>query len=389
VLPDNHPSVYSYNKIFDEIKKETNGRISFTMTAGGILGSEQEGYDMIRSGDVDGGMMNVSYYENYVPESQGWLMPYSFTDYHNALRYFNEDVVPNIFNKSIADQTGTIGPIIPPSIPFVVYATYAGVSTGALFMAGIVPGIFMGLVLCVMCFLLSPKNHYPAGQKYSGKEIFDSFKRSFLALLMPAIIMGGIWSGICTPTEAALVSILYALIVSGLIYREQNIHTLAKIIRDTIINTMPIMMVIASATIFSFIVSYARVDKIMLGALTSLTNNKYVILLIIDLMVLVLGMFFDNTVIVMLLTPLLIPLAGTYGISMVHLGVIVVLNAMIGLLTPPVGYSLYVLSSVTNYPVMKLAKWISPWLVPLALTLLAVTFIEPISMAFPRALGIA
>lgn len=108
VLPDNHPSITAYQKVFDEIKNETNGRITITMTAGGILGTEQEGFDMIRNGDVEGGMMNISYYENYVPESQGWLMPYTFTDYRNALRYFNEQVIPTIFNTKIADETNTI-----------------------------------------------------------------------------------------------------------------------------------------------------------------------------------------------------------------------------------------------------------------------------------------
>jgi tripartite ATP-independent transporter DctM subunit len=181
---------------------------------------------------------------------------------------------------------------------------------------------------------------------------------------------------------------VYALIVSGLVYREQNWKTLVKIIKDTITNTMPIMMVIASASIFSFIVSYARVDKILLNTLLALTSSRWIILLIINVMVLILGMFFDCTVIVMLLTPLFIPLAAAYHISMVHLGVIVVLNAMIGLLTPPVGYSLYVLNSVTGYPVTKIAKWCAPWLAPLVLTLLLVTFIEPISMAIPHLAGI-
>lgn len=292
------------------------------------------------------------------------------------------------FTIGITAASGTVGPIIPPSIPFVVYATYAGVSTGGLFMAGLVPGVLMAAVLCLMCFLIAKKRRYKRDVFCTHKEIWISFKKAILALLMPIIIMGGIWTGVFTPTEAALVSIVYALIVSGLVYREQNWKTLVKIIKDTITNTMPIMMVIASASIFSFIVSYARVDKILLNTLLALTSSRWIILLIINVMVLILGMFFDCTVIVMLLTPLFIPLAAAYHISMVHLGVIVVLNAMIGLLTPPVGYSLYVLNSVTGYPVTKIAKWCAPWLVPLVLTLLLVTFIEPISMAIPHLAGI-
>ena len=152
---------------------------------------------------------------------------------------------------------------------------------------------------------------------------------------------------------------------------------------------MPIMLVIAGATIFSFIVSYERLDTILLNFFVGLTSNKYIILLCIDLMVLVMGMFFDCTVIVMLLTPLLIPLASSFGLSMVHIGVVVVLNAMIGLLTPPVGYSLYVLNSVTGYPVMKIAKWCIPWMIPLVFTLLVITLVPGISMWLPTLLGIA
>ena len=157
---------------------------------------------------------------------------------------------------------------------------------------------------------------------------------------------------------------------------------------ETIDNTMPIMVVIAAATIFSFIVSYERLDVRMLEFFVNLTDSPLIILLCLNLMVLILGMFFDCTVIVMLLTPLLIPLAKNFGLSMTHIGVIVVLNAMIGLLTPPVGYSLYVLNSVTGYPVMKIARWCLPWMVPLIFTLLAITVFPEISLFIPRMLGI-
>ena len=293
------------------------------------------------------------------------------------------------FTIGITAASGTIGPIIPPSIPFVVYATYSGASTGALFMAGILPGVFMAIVLCVMCYFIAKKQNSPADPKSSGKEIWKTFKDSILALLMPIIIIGGIWSGIATPTEAALLATVYALLVCSCVLRELRLKDLYEIIWDTIYNTMPIMLVIAGATIFSFIVSYERLDTILLNFFVGLTSNKYIILLCIDLMVLVMGMFFDCTVIVMLLTPLLIPLASSFGLSMVHIGVVVVLNAMIGLLTPPVGYSLYVLNSVTGYPVMKIAKWCIPWMIPLVFTLLVITLVPGISMWLPTLLGIA
>ena len=171
-------------------------------------------------------------------------------------------------------------------------------------------------------------------------------------------------------------------------FREISFKKLGQIVMETIDNTMPIMLVIAAATIFSFIVSYERLDVILLNFFTNLTSSPMVILLCIDLMVIILGMFFDCTVIVMLLTPLLVPLAATFGLSMVHIGVIVVLNAMIGLITPPVGYSLYVLNSVTGYPVMKIARWCAVWMIPLVFTLLVITVCPEISLFIPKILGI-
>lgn len=293
------------------------------------------------------------------------------------------------FTIGVTAASGTIGPIIPPSIPFVVYATYSGASTGALFMAGILPGVFMAVVLCFMCRYMAIKTNSPSSQRASLRVRWSYFKNSILAILMPLIIIGGIWTGKTTPTEAALVAILYALIVSGLIYRELTLKKLFDIVMDTIDNTMPIMLVIVAATIFSFIVSYERLDTILLNFFVSLTNNRIVILLCINLMVLILGMFFDCTVIVMLLTPLLLPLAAAFNLSMTHIGVIVVLNAMIGLLTPPVGYSLYVLNSVTGYPVSKIARWCMPWMIPLIATLLTITVFDGISLFIPRLMGIA
>lgn len=293
------------------------------------------------------------------------------------------------FTIGVTAASGTIGPIIPPSIPFVVYATYSGASTGALFMAGILPGVFMAIVLCFMCYIIAHRQNNPSDPRASGAEIWKRFRESILAILMPLIIIGGIWTGVVTPTEAALLATVYALLVCGFVFRELKLKDLYEIIWDTIHNTMPIMLVIAAATIFSFIVSYERLDKILLNFFVNLTDNKYIILLCIDLMVLVLGMFFDCTVIVMLLTPLLLPLASTFGLSMIHIGVIVVLNAMIGLLTPPVGYSLYVLNSVTGYPVMKIAKWCIPWMIPLIFTLLVITLVPAISKWLPSLMGIA
>lgn len=292
------------------------------------------------------------------------------------------------FTFGVTAASGTIGPIIPPSIPFAVFAAYAGVSTGALFLGGILPGLLMAVTLCIMVYVLAKKKNYPREKRVTLKELLKSFKSSFLALLMPLIIIGGIWTGRFTATEAACVSILYALVICVFVYKDFKIKDIPKLLISSAKGVVPVMMIVLAASLFCWIITFEKLDMVVLNYLLSLTQSKYVILLLIMLIVLILGCFFEGTVITMLLVPILLPICSTYGINIIHLGVSITLGKMIGLMTPPVGMSIFVMSSVFKISPNRIAKWCLPWMIPLFVTWLAITMWEPLVMLVPKLAGI-
>jgi len=292
------------------------------------------------------------------------------------------------YTCAITAASATIGPIIPPSIPFVIYASMAQVSVGGLFLAGVGPGLLLCLTLCVYIFFIVKKRNYPKNKRSTAKEIFISFWRALPALLFPAVLLGSIWGGFCTPTEAALIAIVYGLIVSCVIYRDMKIAELPKLLLVTARQIGPSIAVVVAASLFSWILTYEKVDKALVDVILSITRNKYVILLLINILLLFLGMFVEVVAAIMITLPILTPLMAIAHIDPVHMGVILTLNMMIGLLTPPVGFSLYMLSTISGHPFNKIVKMVAPWWIPLMLTLLLVTYIEPITMWLPRIVGL-
>ena len=291
------------------------------------------------------------------------------------------------FTFGVTAASGTIGPIVPPSIPFVIFAGFAGVSTGALFLGGLIPGVVLAAVLCAYVFIIAKKRNYPKDAPITAKQFFGHLKESWLALLLPFIIIGGIWSGWFTPTEAALIAIVYALIICMFVYKDFGFKHLPKILLDTAKGCVPVMMVVVGGTLFCWIITYNKIDQLLFNSLVALTDSKWVVLLIICVVVTFCGMFFEGTVITMLLTPVFLPICAQYHINIIHLGVIVTLGQMIGLLTPPVGMSLYVMSSVTGKRVDTLIKYIMPWFIPLAISWLLVVLFEPLSTFIPTLAG--
>ena len=291
------------------------------------------------------------------------------------------------FSLGVTAASSTVGPIIPPSIPFVIFGAVANVSVGGLFVGGFVPGLIMGLTLAVSVFIVARRRNYPVHPRASLREVLVAFKEAFLALLMPLIIIGGIWMGIMTPTEAAFVSILYALIVTGLIYRELSFKQLPQMMIATIRMVVPAILIVGGANIFGWIMNYEKIDQLLLKALLGITTNKYVILFIINLILLFLGMFLEVISAIMLVLPVLAPLVQIIGIDPIHLGVVMVLNLMIGLLTPPVGFVIYILSSTTKNSVNMVIRSVTPWLIPLLAALFLITFVPELVMFLPRLMG--
>ena len=290
------------------------------------------------------------------------------------------------FSVGITAASSTIGPIIPPSLPLVVYGVIADTSIGQLFAAGLIPGLIMAFALMIMVAFYSKLRNYPRDEKFIFSKFLTSFGHAILPLFTPIIIVGGILTGIFTPTEAAIAAVAYAMLLGLVVYRTLTWRGIIRVSMDTVETTASIMMIVAASAIFAWILTANQVAEMFATELLSFTDNKTAILLIMMLIVLIVGCFMETIAAITILTPVLLPIAITVGVDPVHFGIILILNLMIGLLTPPVGMVLYVLSKVSDVPFEKCVTATAPFLVPLIAVLLLLTFIPEISMWLPTAL---
>ncbi|WP_158968547.1 TRAP transporter large permease [Paraglaciecola sp. L3A3] len=287
------------------------------------------------------------------------------------------------FAVGITAASSTIGPIIPPSLPMIIYGVMAGASIGQLFAAGFIPGLLMAVSLMIMVAYYSKKRNYPKDAGFSPIRLGRTFKSAFLSLLTPVIIIGGILFGVFTATEAAIAAAVYSLFLGTVVYRSLSIKKLVKVSMETIETTSIILMIIAGAAIFSWVLTSQHVTEDFTRWMLTITDNKTLLLLMITFILFVVGCFMETIAAITILTPVLLPIAVSLGIDPVHFGVVMVLNLMIGLLTPPVGMVLYVLSRVTKVPFEECAKATIPFVIPLVIVLLLVTFIPQLSMWLP------
>ncbi|CAB1085157.1 TRAP-type C4-dicarboxylate transport system, large permease component [Olavius algarvensis Delta 1 endosymbiont] len=288
------------------------------------------------------------------------------------------------FSVGITAASSTIGPIIPPSLPLVIYGVMASASIGELFAAGFIPGLLMGVSLMIMVAMYSRRRNYPRDTRFSFNRLWVSFKQAFLPLQTPTIIIGGILSGIFTPTESAIGAVVYALILGLFVYRSLTWRHILRVSMDTIETSAAILMIVASATIFAWILIDQQVAVILGDALLGFSQNKTVILIIIMMVVLLIGCFMETIAAITILVPVLLPIAEQVGIDPVHLGIIVILNLMLGLLTPPVGMVLYVLSKVSGVKFEQCVVATAPFIVPLLIVLAIITFFPEAAMWLPN-----
>lgn len=288
------------------------------------------------------------------------------------------------FSCAITAASATIGPIFPPSIPFVIYAMLSGTSVGQLFLGGMVPGILIACVLGLYVSYIAKKRHYPPGKTFGGKEFWRTTFRAIPALFTPIILLVGIYTGVMTPTEAGAVAALYALIISLVFYRTMTLKTFLKTIRDTVVASGQITILTGSAAVFSYIVARENIPAMVSDAFASITHSPYIFLLFINIMFLVLGMFLDTAVLQYVFLPMVLPLAKSLGLDMVHFGVIVCLNMMIGLITPPFGFTLFVTSGISGTPFAQVAREILPMVLVLLVLLLILTYFPGIITFLPR-----
>ena len=287
------------------------------------------------------------------------------------------------FSAALMGCAGAIGVIIPPSITFVVYGSIADTSIGDLFKAGVIPGLIMGAALIIAALLIGRKLKLESLPKASWHDRWIAFKEAFWGLLMPVIILGGIYGGIFTPTEAAAVSVVYGLFVGVFIYKTVRLKELWAIVIDSASTTATVMFITAAASMFAYVLTRARLDVAISGALESITGGSDIIFfLIVNIILLIAGCFLDSTSALYIFTPLFVPVAQALGIDLIHLGVVMIVNLAIRLYTPPVGVNLYVACGVAKVNLKQISRAVVPLLIASIIVLLIVTYIPGISTVF-------
>ena len=287
------------------------------------------------------------------------------------------------FSCAVTATSSTIGPIIPPSLPMIIAATLTGLSVGKLFIAGIVPGLLLGLGLMLVTYIISVKRKYPKRPKASFMEMARSFYQAFWAILMTILILFGIIGGVFTPTEASIVAVVYAMAIGLFVYGELKFRMIPKIILESAKMTASLMVLVGFANLFAWIMTVEEIPQLIAQSLLSITQNKIILLLLINLLLLFVGAFMETIASLLILFPVLLGVAMHVGVDPIQFAMIMVMNLVIGLTTPPVGVCLFVASSIGKIPMERIAKAGIPFLMVMLVVLLLVTFVPGISLYLP------
>ncbi len=291
------------------------------------------------------------------------------------------------YDKKFAAGTqavaGELGVIIPPSIPMILYGVSTGTSVGAMFLAGIVPGILTGIVLMITVYIIAKMKGYASDQKASWKERWIAFKDATFALLMPVIILGGIYGGIFTPTESAAVAVAYSLIVGLFVYKEIQFKDLLTILGESAVLSAVIMIIVSAAGLFGWILTKGMVPQQAAAMMADFTSSKIAFLLLVNLLLFFVGMFFETGSAIIILAPILLPVAATFGVDPVHFGMIMIINLAMGMCTPPVGVNLFISSRLAGISLEQITMGVLPFLVVLIINLLIITYLPVISLWLP------
>jgi tripartite ATP-independent transporter DctM subunit len=288
---------------------------------------------------------------------------------------------------AITAAAATIAPIIPPSIPLVIYALISGASIGALFLAGLIPGVMMGGALMIAIWLIAKRRNIPAAEHVPVSQLPGVMLRATPSLTLPVVLLGGIWSGVFSPTESAAVAALWALILGTVLYRKIKVSTLRAVFAESSRQTATTMLLIASAYILNYAIANERLADSLVAAIAAMQLSQMQFMLVVNLFFLVLGCFLDGSVMMLVFVPLLMPSVRALGIDVTYFGIVVTLNFMIGLITPPYGLLLFVMSSLTRVPLIEIIREIWPFVLTLTVLLLILTWFPQIILFLPHAFG--
>lgn len=285
------------------------------------------------------------------------------------------------YAAGLVAAAGTIGIIIPPSIPMLIFGFVGNVSVADLFLAGMIPGIIFGVAFMVVCYHVGKSTGCdPGGRTTTRRELWDSFIGTAPALFMPILILGGIFSGWVTPTEAAAVAVVYGLFVTIVVYRDFHIRNLPRLMVDAFVTSSVVMVVIGATTVLGWLITLEQMPSILVNFVENLSSSPWVFLLLVNIVMLILGLVLDPVPAILLTAPLFLPMAQTFGVDPVHLGVIMTCNVAVGLFTPPVGATLYVASRISGVGVLSIARAMAPLYIAAIAALLLVTYVPAVSM---------
>ena len=289
------------------------------------------------------------------------------------------------FAAAVTSASAIVGPIFPPSIPLIIYGTVTGVSVIQLLLGGILPALLCVAMLMLMTGWLAMRRNYPRAPKWPSRaELWRDFKPAFPAIMAPVILIAGMLLGFFTPTEIAAVTVLYALLISSLFYRELTWAGVVHAAFETIRASAGILLIVAVAALFGWILSVEQVPQQLTGLMLSISKNPYVLLLIVNLLLLVVGMFLDSTTAILVIAPIIAKPLVAAGVDPVHLGMVVVFNLMVGLLTPPMGLALFLVADIAKVTMKDVLREMLPYYVPLIITLLMITYVPALTTWIPR-----
>ncbi|WP_018924887.1 TRAP transporter large permease [Salsuginibacillus kocurii] len=280
-------------------------------------------------------------------------------------------------------SAGALGVIIPPSIPLIIYGIAANVSVGDMFFAGIIPGLIVTFSLIIYAYFYSKKQDYAGTEKSNWMDLLIAGRKAILAILMPVIILGGIYSGIFTPTEAAVIAVVYSFVVGFVVYREIKFSAILGIFRQSAVTTAVIMSIIGTAGLYGYIMQNLRVPTILSDAVVGTIDSVIIFILLVNIILLISGMFIEAAAAILIYVPILLPIAVEFGIDPVHFGIIMVVNLAMGMFTPPVGLNLFVASQIADVSIARLTKAVIPFVIIVIINLLVISFVPEISTYLP------